>query len=760
MTTTMAAPPAVAGSGVDRVDGRLKVTGAARYPSDFSLPEMAHAALVRSTIAAGTIVRLDTDRAAASPGVLAVITHENAGRLRKARRNMVYPLPTPPLQNAKISYNGQYVAMVVAETRQQAAAAARLVEVTYDRDEPALHPRDSGAKPRSNPYFMDMKRGNVMAAMAAAEVTVEATFTTSAQTHNPLGPFTTMAHWAGDALTVYDSTQNPFLVRAMLAGSFGLADEKVRVLSPFVGGGFGAGLRSWPHSILAALAARTVNRPVQLSLTRPEMFTGIGRRPTTGQRLKIAAARDGTLVAIDHYGVSTASMSSDSLYPITIGTTAAYACPNVTARDKRVRLNIPPISHMRAPGIAEGNFALESLLDELSYELGMDPIELRLRNYAAVDPQTGLRWSSKALRECYEAGAERFGWAEREPAVGAMHDGRWLVGYGMAGVTFIQNHAKCRARATMRHDGTAHVCSGATDIGTGTYTVMTQLAAEVLGLAVDRVEFELGDTRLPRAPEAGGSGLTAALGSAVHNSCVALVQRFLGLVSNDPKSPLQGCAIGDVVASDGRLARADDESRGESYAEILQRHGLDELTADGDRAPPRAAKGVLVGALAVSWLGRFGRELVDASHATIPASAFGARFAEVRVDPELGILRISRIVSVTDGGRIVNEKLARSQLIGGTVGGIGMATLEETATDPGSGRVANATLSDYLVAVNADVPDIDVGFVGEPDPSNPIGAKGIGELGLVGVAAAIANGVYHATGRRIRSLPITIDQLL
>jgi xanthine dehydrogenase YagR molybdenum-binding subunit len=759
MTTTEAAPP-IPGTGVDRVDGRLKVTGAAHYPSDFRLPDMAHAALVRSTIAAGTIARLDAARAAAMPGVLAVITHQNADRLRKARRNLIFPPPPPPLQDAKISYHGQYVAMVVAETRQQAAAAARLIEVTYDRAEPVLTPEDPAAKPRSNPYFIDMKRGNPKAAMAAAAVTMEGTFTTPAQTHNPLGPFTTMAHWDGDTLTVYDSTQNPFHVRAVLAASFGLAEEKVRVLSPYVGGGFGAGLRSWPHSILAALAARTVKRPVQLSLTRPEMFTGIGRRPSTVQHLKIAATRDGKLVAIDHESTSTASMGSDSPYPITHGTTEAYACPNVAARDKRVRLNIPPIAHMRAPGEAEGNFALESLLDELSYELGMDPVELRLRNYAEVHPQTGLPWSSKALRECYQVGAERFGWARREPAAGAMRDGRWLVGYGMAGVTYSHYQAKCQARATIRRDGTAHVASGATDIGTGTYTVMTQLAAEVLGLTVDRVTFELGDTRLPRAPQAGGSGLTAALGSAVHNTCVALVQRFLALVSDDPGSPLQGCAIEDIVASDGRLARGDDASRGESYAEILERHGLDELTADGDSAPSRAETGVLVGSLVVSRMGRFGRKLVGASHATVPAGAFGARFAEVRVDPDLGVLRIARIVSVTDGGRVLNNKLARSQIIGGTIGGIGMAMFEETISDPGSGRVANATLGDYLLAVNADVPDIDVDFVGEPDPDNPIGVKGIGEVGLAGVAAAIANGVYHATGRRIRSLPITIDQLL
>lgn len=757
--TTESAPP-IPGTGVDRVEGRLKVRGAAHFPSDFRLPDMAHAALVRCTIAAGTVAHLETARAEAIRGVLAVITHENAVRLQKAKDNSEYPPPPPPLQDARISHYSQYVAMVVADTRQQAAAAARLVEITYDHDEPVLSHEDWSATARSNPYFIDVKRSNVKAAVAAEEVTVEGTFTTSAQTHNPLGPFTTTAHWVGDMLTVYDSTQNPFHVRAVLAASFGLAEENVRVLSPYVGGGFGAGLRSWPHSILAALASFTVKRPVQLSLTRPEMFTGIGLRPSTRQHLKIAATRDGKLVAIDHDGASTASIGDDLQYPITSGTTAAYACPNVVTHDSQVRLNIPPIAHMRAPGEAEGNFALESLLDELAYELGMDPIELRLRNYAEVHPQTGLPWSSKALRECYEVGAERFGWAQREPAPGAMRDGRRLVGYGMAGVAYSHYKAECQARATIRRNGTAQVCSGATDIGTGTYTVMTQLAAEVLGLKLDHVEFELGDTSLPRAAEAGGSALTAGLGSAVHNTCVDLVQRFLALVSDDPGSPLRHCAIENVVVRGGRLARGDDESAGESYAEILERHGLDELTAVADSSPSRAELGGLAGTLVVSRLGRFSRKSVGASQTMIPAGAFGARFVEIRVDPELGVLRIVRILSVTDGGRILNEKLARSQIIGGTVGGIGMAMFEETVSDPGSGRVANATLGDYLVAVNADVPDIDVIFVGDSDRGNPIGVKGIGEIGFVGVAAAIANGIYHATGRRIRSLPITIDQLL
>lgn len=366
----------------------------------------------------------------------------------------------------------------------------------------------------------------------------------------------------------------------------------------------------------------------------------------------------------------------------------------------------------------------------------------------------------EALRECYRVGAERFGWSERDPGVGSMRDGRWLVGYGMAGVTFGHYQAKCEARATLRRDGSALVCSGATDIGTGTYTAMTQLAAESLGLSVERVDFDLGDTAMPRAPQAGGSGLTVGLGSAVHNTCVELVRRVLDIAAKDEGSPLYGCGIEDVAAEGGRIVRADEPSRGESYGEILTKGGLDELTVDGDSSPSRAEMGVLVGSLVVSRLGRFGRRVVGRSNAAVPSGAFGARFVEVRLDPELGLLRVARVVSVIDAGRVLNEKLASSQIIGGTVGGIGMAMFEEAISDPGTGRIANATFGDYLVAVNADVPDLDVVFVGEPDPDNPIGVKGIGEIGLVGIAAAIANAVYHATGKRIRSLPITIDQLL
>jgi len=383
-----------------------------------------------------------------------------------------------------------------------------------------------------------------------------------------------------------------------------------------------------------------------------------------------------------------------------------------------------------------------------------------LRNYAEVHPQMGGAWSSKALRECYEAAAERFGWSQRESEVGSMRDGRWLVGYGMAGVTYGHHQVECEARATIRRDGSAYVCSGTTEIGVGTKTVMTQLAAEALGVPLHGVEFDLGDTAMPRAPYVGGSGLTIALGSAIDNACRNLLQAFLDMVGKDEGSPLVGRKIDDVATAEGRIVRVDDRSLGESYTDILNRHGVEELAAHGDSSPPRGEMGVQVKSLIVSRHGRFGRKIVGMAKGEVPAGAFAARFVEVRVDPELGLLRIARVVSAIDAGRVLNEKTARSQIIGGTVQGIGMAMFEEMARDAGSGRIANATFGDYLVPVNGDVPDMDVIFVGEADRANPIGVKGVGEIGFVGIPAAIANAVYHATGRRIRSLPITIDKLL
>ncbi|MEU6597578.1 xanthine dehydrogenase family protein molybdopterin-binding subunit [Streptomyces flaveolus] len=727
----------IIGAGIDRVDAPLKVAGEAWYPNDFSFPGMAHAALVGSTIAAGRIRGIDATGALAAPGVLTVLTHLNAPRLERGPTTLLGGSPPAPLQDDRVLHYGQHIAVVVAESAEQARYAARLVRVEYEATEALLDVDDPRAEIVENPWGLDTERGDVNAGFAASDVIVEGTYTTPDNTNNPLGLMTTVASWHGDALTVHDSTQWPHNVRTSLATVFGIPESGIRVLAPFVGGGFGAGLRVWSHVILTVLAAREVNRPVKLVLTRPEMFTSVGHRPNSVQQIRIGATRDGDLVAIEHRGISSVAMEDDDYEPVSFGSAVAYACPNVLTRDRQARLNIPCPGSMRAPAEGQGNFALESAIDEVAHALGMDPLRFRLRNYAEENPVLGLPWSSKALRECFLEGAERFGWSRRTPEPGSMRDGRWLVGYGMAGVSYPFYQVPCQARASVRRDGSAYVRSAATDIGTGTYTVMTQLAAELLGLDVTRVRFDLGDSDMPYSPQAGGSGLTGALGNAVHAACRRLVREFLEVVRDDTESPLRAATVDEVTVTDGRVHRLADPGQGESYVDILARHGLEELSADGRSTPPSSDE------LGMAMAG-----------------AFGAKFVEVRVDRELGLLRVARVVSAIDGGRVLNEKTATSQIVGGTVGGISQAMFEETATDRGTGRIANATFGDYLMPVNADIPDMEVLFVGGPDRATAVGTKGVGEVGLVGLAAAIGNAVFHATGRRLRSLPFTIDQLM
>lgn len=712
--TDIASPPVIRaghtilGDPLDRVDGPLKVRGAAPYASDITYPDLAHAAFVQSAIATGRIRRIDTSRAASMPGVLVVVTHENAPALAEAPSQPFFPGARFPLRDDEILHHGQYVAMIVAESRERAVEAARQVTVEYEPAAAVLGMENPSAAMLRNPWKLEVVRGDVSAALRSAEVKLDETYHIAAETNNPMGLFTTVARWDGGELVVNDSTQWPMMIRHTLATMFGLKEASVRVLAPYVGGGFGAGLRAWPHTALTALAARVVGRPVKTVLSRPQMFTSVGHRPETRQRVRLGASRDGRLVAIDHEGVSTRAIQDDCVEPLTLATPASYACPNVATHDVQVLLNIPSPNAMRGPGAVEGNFAIEVALDELAYQLGIDPLELRLLNYAEVHPQSGLPWSSKALRDCFLVGAERFGWSMRNPHVGAMRNGHQLVGYGMAGATYEWYSTPCKARITIGRDGRARVQSAATDIGTGTYTIATQLTAELLGLDVTQVEVAIGDSDMPPAPQSGGSGLAISLSGAIESAAAQLRQRLE--------------ALGSVSGGDG-------------FAEILGRHGLDELSAEGEVTPHPEGAGMA------------------------PSPAFAAHFAEVHVDADLGVLRVARVASVIDGGRILNQKLARSQIVGAVVMGIGMALLEETLFD-GTGRVANATLADYLIPVNADVPDVDVTFVGEPDRFNAAGIKGIGEIGIIGVAAAIANAVYHATGRRFRSLPITLDHLL
>ncbi|MFS8201654.1 xanthine dehydrogenase family protein molybdopterin-binding subunit [Streptomyces sp. CWNU-52B] len=727
----------IVGAGLERMDAPLKVTGKADYPNDYSLPGMAHAAPVRSTVAAGRIRSIDTSRAARAPGVLTVITHLTAPELRRGPVTQLGTSPPVPLQDDRVLHYGQHIGVVVARTPEQARHAASLVEVAYEAGKALLDIDDPRAEIVVDPWGMDTRKGDVDAGFEQADVVVESTYTTPDNTNNPLGLMTTIASWHGDALTVHDSTQWPNNVRTSLATIFQIPESGIRVLAPFVGGAFGAGLRVWPHVVLTVLAAREVKRPVKLVLTRPEMFTSVGHRPNTVQRLRVGTSRAGDLVAFEHYSTASVAMEDDHFAPIATSSAAAYACPHVLTRDRQARLNIPSPGFMRAPAESEGNFALESTIDEVAHTIGMDPLEFRLRNHADVHPILGLPWSSKALRECYELGAERFGWSRRTPETGSMRDGRLLVGYGLSGVAYPFFQLPCQARASVHRDGSAYVRSAATDIGTGTYTIMAQLAAELLGLDISRVRFDLGDSDMPYSPPAGGSGLTGALSNAVHASCDRLLGEFLDTVRDDARSPLRGVSPAEVTVTDGRIHLRDDPRRGESYQDILTRHGLEELSADGRSTPPRAD---------------------DLGMAI--AGAFGAKFVEVRIDPELGRLRVARVVSVVDGGRILNERTATAQIVGATVGGIGQALFEDTATDAGTGRIANATFGDYLLPVNADVPDIEVHFVGGPDRATAVGAKGVGEVGLAGMAAAVANAVFHATGRRLRTLPITIDQLM
>jgi xanthine dehydrogenase YagR molybdenum-binding subunit len=473
------------------------------------------------------------------------------------------------------------------------------------------------------------------------------------------------------------------------------------------------------------------------------------------QQLSLGASRDGQLTAIKHLSRSSIGMADELINLITYGTLHAYTCPNLSTRATQIRQNIPIPGWMRAPGEAEGSFAMESAIDELSYALGIDPIELRVKNHAHVHPDSGLPWSSNALLECYRQGAERFGWSARNPEPRSMRKRGQLVGYGMARAALGAYQPPCKAIATVRRDGTAFVRSGATDIGAGPYTVMTMLAADCLGVPIERVRFGLGDSAMPKAPQEGGSGLTGALGNAVQVTCVGLVRAFVNLVNGDERSPLNGCRLESVTVRNGGMQITDVPARFETYADILARHGLDELTIEGESAPP----GETSSASVIVQGGRFIPYTAPSTGTRAHASGYAAHFVEVHVDPDLGTIRVARVVSAVDGGRILNPKTARSQIIGGIAMGIAMALLEETASDR-TGRLMTTSLAEYVVTTNADVRDVEVLFVGHADPMTPLGTKGVGELAITGMAAAIANAVYHATGTRVRSLPISIEKIL
>ena len=549
-----------------------------------------------------------------------------------------------------------------------------------------------------------------------------------------LEPHAIVAQWEGNRLTVHDSSQFIFGVQKDLAEVFSVPLENVRVLSPYVGGGFGCKGEAWGHVFLAVAAARTLQRPVKLSLTRKQLFTSNGHRPQTEQRVALGAGRDGKLTSIIHESISTTSMFDSFVEPCTVATQMMYASPNLYSITKVVSVNQGTPTFMRAPGETPGMYALESALDELASKLNIDPVQLRLINHADADPHDGKPWSSKSLKQCYQQAGDRLGWSRRTAEPRSMRDGRMLLGWGMASATYPTYQRPASATVKILADGRALVRSGAQEMGMGTATVQTQLAAELLGLPESSVRFELGDTQLPNAPVAGGSMQTASVGSAVQGAVLAVIRKLTDLAIADASSPLHGASADQVVSAGGRLSLKSDALRGESFASILNRHYLPSIEAQFDAKP--------------------GNEKYS-------AHAFGAHFIEVAVDPDLARVEVRRVVSAFAAGRILNAKTARSQYLGGIIQGLGMALLEQTHVDENLGRITNANFAEYLVPVNADIRSIEPIFVEEVDEhANPIGVKGIGEIGIVGVAAAVANAVYHATGKRVRDLPITIEKLL
>jgi xanthine dehydrogenase YagR molybdenum-binding subunit len=727
---------------IDRVDGRLKVTGAARYAAEFPVANVAHGVMVLSTIPGGRIASIDTRAAERAAGVLLAMTHRNAPSVNGA----IVTSPREPedkhlllLQDDTILQDGQPVALVVAETFEQATYAASLVDVQYalatavmiaeDVLDQAFIPKGN-AVPKTPPRV----HGDPYGALDRAAVRTDETYRTPIEYHAQMEPHAAIAVWEDERLTVYDSTQGIFCARHKLASVFGVPEANVRVICHYVGGGFGGKGSTGPHQVLAAMAARQLNRPVKIALARPDMFRTVGFRSATVQRVALGAARDGKLEAIVHENVAQVSMYDEFVEAASKPSSMLYACPNIATSDRIVRVNAGTPTFTRAPGESVGSFALESAMDELAWALRMDPIVLRLRNYAEAHPSTGKPWSSKSLRQCYAEGARLFDWGRWEAAPRSMHRDGLLVGLGMATASYPVHSSGASAVARILADGSGLVASGSQELGTGTYTIMSQAAADALGLPVERVRFNLGDTELPYAPTSGGSVSAGSVGAAVHNAAAAVRKKVVEMALADEDSPLHGRSEEDVAVEEGRIVLKADTKVADSYAEILRRHGQPEMEARAE--------------------GKYGSD----KHS---AYAFGAQFAEVRVDAELGTVRVSRFIGVFAGGRILNEKTARSQLMGGVVFGIGMALTEDTSTDHNRGRVMSANLADYLVPVNADVPDIYVRLIDEDDPHiGPLGAKGLGELGITGAAAAIANAVYHATGRRVRDLPITPDKLL
>ncbi|GJE29329.1 xanthine dehydrogenase family protein molybdopterin-binding subunit [Methylobacterium organophilum] len=735
------------GSAISRVDGPAKVTGLAKYSGEFAAPDLVHGYVVSSRIARGRITGIDAAQAEAVPGVLKVLTHENRPAVpgqADAYQDMVAPPGAPfrALYDETILFSGQPVALVLAEDFETARYAASLVRVAYDTDTPrtdldalsgdAYVPpvEREGIKPPPEPW------GDARKALEGAEIRVEQSYRLADEHHNPMEPHaSTVVVEKDGTYTVYDKIQGVANTQLYLTNVFGLKPEQVRCLNPYLGGGFGSALRPQYQLFLAMLAAQDLNRSVRVTLARDQMWSFTFRSQAV-QSIGLGAAKDGALQALRHGAVQGTSTYEDYQEVVVNWSGVLYKCDNVELTYKLVKLDTPTPGDMRAPGAVSGVYAIESAMDELAYATGQDPIALRLVNYTDEDPTEGKPFGSKALKSCFEQGAARFGWDKRDPQVRSMKDGRERVGWGMACGIWESMMQQSSARVALTADGRVEVGNSTGDIGTGTYTILTQIAADGLGVPFEHVTTKLGDTSLPEAPVAGGSWTAASSGTAVMKAARNVAEQVFRLARGLEGSPLANADFERVVFTGGRIQLAEDPARGVALTEVLAATGTDRLEATESAGPDSDFK------------------------AQYEAYTHSAVFAEVKVDEELGVVRVTRVVSAIAAGKILNPKTAASQIKGGIVMGIGSALHEESMLDHRLGRFMNRNLGEYHVPVNADIHDIEVIFVDEEDKANPLGVKGLGEIGIVGVAAAIANAVHHATGTRIRALPITLDKLL
>jgi xanthine dehydrogenase YagR molybdenum-binding subunit len=731
------------GQPLTRWEGVLKTTGAAHYAADNHPAAMAYAVLAVSTIARGRVAFLDVAAAKAHRRVIEVMTPANAPRLAQDPDAKLHPFMfrIDVLQNDRVRYANQAIAVVIAETLEAATEAAALLAPRYD-EEPARTGLDS-VESFTPPAIgvgspAEESHGDIEAGLASASVRIEAVYETPEQYHNAMEPHAIVAAWDGNTLSIDTPSQGMAMAQQRIAGLFGIAAQDIHIRSPFLGGGFGSkGVVSGPQ-ILGIMAARLVGRPVKLVLRREQMFGPVGHRAPTRQTLRLGADGDGRLTAVSHHARTATSTFDDFIEPAANASHSLYASPAIRTSHEAVRIDTGTPCFMRAPGEASGSAALESAIDEMAVACGMDPLAFRLKNYAEVEPMTGKPFSSKALRECYQLGAERFGWARRKLAPRLMRDANgMLVGWGMGTASFPALMFPAQADAALRRDGSGMVAIGGHDMGQGAWTALAQIAADALGLDHDRLEFRSGSSDLPDGGIAGGSAHTASAGSAIHNAGADVIGKLAALATDDERSPLFGAGNVGVIARGGRLFRGDNETASEAYSEILARAGLQEITGSGAAAPDQGTQEAYA------------------------LQAHGAVFAEVTVDPDFGQVLVTRLVGAFAAGTVINPRMVRSQYLGGMIWGVSFALHEHADMDKRSGRTMNANLGEYHVPVNADVPNIEAILVEERDVHvNELGIKGVGEIGITGTVGAIANAVWHATGVRVRRFPITLDRLI